>query len=453
MATLTCLSDALRSGRLKSRDVVERMLARIDTPENRGSPVYLTTYPEQARRVAELYDRGRGDGIDLPPLAGIPISIKDLFDVAGEVTRAGSRVLEGEPPAAVDAECVRRLRRAGLIILGKTNMTEFAFSGLGMNAHFGTPANPADAAEPRIPGGSSSGAAVSVAAGMAAAAIGTDTGGSCRIPAAFCGITGFKPSSTRVSRDGVVPLSRSLDSVGPLGVSVSCCARLDSILSGTGSGEDVLSLAVEGARLGVVTNYVTDSQDSKVAAAMGAALERLAVAGARLVPLRIPELDDLPALNRSGGIVGAEAFAWHRDRLAAMGERYDPWVRARIEFSRDMSAAEYIRLLDERARIRAAVAQRISPLDALVMPTVQIVAPPMADLVTPEQSNPVNLLCLRNTALANFLDVPTVSIPCHAPGALPVGLMLMGRTGEDRRLLSLASGLEPVVRLVAWDTA
>jgi aspartyl-tRNA(Asn)/glutamyl-tRNA(Gln) amidotransferase subunit A len=445
LATLGTLAEGLRTGALRSRDLVEEALGRIEAPGGQGSFVYLAVYSEGARKAADLCDRARAEGRELPPLAGIPISIKDLFDVAGDVTRAGSLALDGEPPARADAEAVRRLWQAGLIVLGKTNMTEFAFSGLGINPHFGTPANPADETEARIPGGSSSGAAVSVASRMAAAAIGTDTGGSVRIPAAFCGLTGFKSTQGRVPREGVFPLAGTLDSIGPIARSVSCCARLDSILSG-GSGSDAPPVPLAGTRLGVVASAVTGAEDAVVAEAMAAALERLAAAGARLMPVKIPEFDALPALNRMGGIVGAEAFALHRARLERAGGRYDPFVRARIEASRGMSAADYIHLLEARARIRRAVAERAAGVDALVLPTVPIVAPRFADLAAPEAAVAINRLCLRHTALANFLDVPAITLPCQREGALPVGLMLMGRTGADRRLLALSAGLEAVVR-------
>lgn len=445
MKSLGALAEDLRAGRVLSRDLVETALGRIEAPGGEGTRVYLSVFAEGARRAADLCDRARAEGRDLPPLAGIPVSVKDLFDVAGEVTRAGSRVLERAAVARADAAAVRNLAQTGLIVLGRTNMTEFAFSGLGINPHFGTPANPADSVEARIPGGSSSGAAVSVASGMAAAAIGTDTGGSCRIPAAFCGIVGFKPTQRRVSRAGAFPLSRTLDSVGPLGWSVSCCARLDSVLGG-GTGSDAPPRPAEGVRLGAVRGYVTGAGDEAVAEAYGAALDRLAAAGVRLVPVEIPEFARMPELNRNGGIVGAEAFALHRQRLATMGDRFDPFVRARIEASASMLAAEYIELLEARSRIRRVVAERAAAVDALVMPTVQIVAPRIADLDNPDRTAEVNRLCLRNTALANFLDVPSISIPCQPEGALPVGLMLLGRSGADRRLLSVAAGLESTVR-------
>ncbi|WP_424933349.1 amidase [Amaricoccus macauensis] len=450
MESLTALSGQLGRGEVTSRGLVETALERVSAPGGEGARVYLSLYAERARAEADAFDAARAAGMDLPPLAGIPISVKDLFDVAGEVTRAASRVLGSEPPAGVDAEIVRRLRQAGLIVIGKTNMTEFAFSGLGVNPHFGTPRNPADAVVARIPGGSSSGAAVSVATGMAAAAIGTDTGGSCRIPAAFCGVVGFKPTTRRIPRDGVFPLSRTLDSIGPIGRSVGCVAWLDAVMAGERTGEPV-SLPLEGARLGVLSNYVTEGVDDDVLSAFDAALGRLSRAGVRLVQVEIPELGDLPSLNASGGIVGIEAHALHRIRLREVGDRFDPFVRDRIAFSENVTAAEYIALLEARARIRDSVAARMEGLDALVMPTVAVVAPAIADLDDPDRAVAINRLCLRNTALANFLDTPAVSIPCQEEEKLPVGFMLMGRSGDDRRLLALAAGLEQPIRAAGVD--
>jgi aspartyl-tRNA(Asn)/glutamyl-tRNA(Gln) amidotransferase subunit A len=330
-------------------------------------------------------------------------------------------------------------------VVGKNNMTEFAYSGLGVNAHFGTPRNPHDRTVERIPGGSSSGAAVAVAEAMVPAAIGTDTGGSCRIPAAFCGVVGFKPTSERVPKTGSVPLSTTLDCIGPLASSVSCCAVLDSILSG-GVGSDVDSHPEGGLRLGVLEGYATDEMDATVADAYQAALTRLSRRGVRLTPVTLPELAELPRINGKGGFVGAEAYAWHREHLEARPELYDPWVRQRFDAGKSQSAADYIGLGEHRRRIRASVAGRQQLFDALILPAVQIAPPALADLTDAAQSSRINLLCLRNTAIGNFLDLPAISIPCHGAGSLPVGAMLMGESGADRRLLAIARGLEHVVR-------
>ncbi|HZT47235.1 MAG TPA: amidase [Hyphomicrobiaceae bacterium] len=446
MPNLIDLKRQLAAGRTTSRALVEASLSAIADAAGEGARCFLSVYEQTALAEAERVDAARGANLALPPFAGIPISIKDLFDVAGEVTRAGSHVLDTEPPAARDADIVALLRRAGFVIVGKTNMTEFAYSGLGMNAHYGTPRSPFDRSAGRIPGGSTSGGAVSVADGMTVATIGTDTGGSCRIPAAFCGIVGFKPTSTRVSKRGAIPLSQTLDSVGPLARTVSCCAVLDSILSG-GDGEDEESYPVSNLCLGVIEGYVDEKLDEAVAAAYQAALSRLSQKGVRLKPLGIPELSELPHINRNGGLVGAEAYAWHRRFLETRSEFYDPWVRARFDAGRAQSAADYVDTLNHRARVIEAVRARSRFFDALVLPAVQIVPPTIDSLQELAASNRINNLCLRNTSIANFLDRPSITIPCHAPGTAPVGLMLMGETGQDRRLLSIARGLEYTVRL------
>jgi len=439
------LSRGLEAGRILSVDLVQEVFQAIDSDGEEGARIFLTVYRKAAEAHAGWIDEARGKGIDLPRYAGVPIAIKDLFDVAGEVTRAGSKVLDAQPPASADAEVVRRLRRAGFVIVGKNNMTEFAYSGLGINNHFGTPRNPHDPEIARIPGGSSSGAAVAVAREMIPAAIGTDTGGSCRIPAAFCGIVGFKPSSWRVPKDGVVPLSRTLDCIGPFAHDVSNCSVLDDILSG-GRGEDVFSHPEGGLRVGVLETYVTDDMDEVVSEAYQRALTRLSRRGVRLTPVSVRELEELPTINAKGGYVGAEAYTFHRPLLETRGEYYDPWVRARFDAGKSQSAEEFIRLTEARARIQFVLDDRQSAFDAFVLPTVPIVPPELGDLEDPERSNAVNRLCLRNTSVGNFLDLPAISIPCHSAGSLPVGLMLMGRRGEDRRLLSIARGLEHTVR-------
>lgn len=442
---VTDLGRKLRAATLTSAELVAETFERLDATGDEAARIFLKTYRDEARILSEWLDDGRARGVSQPPLAGIPVAIKDLFDVTGEVTRAGSRVLDANPPAAEDAEIVRRLRRAGMVVVGKTNMTEFAYSGLGVNAHFGTPVNPHDRETARVPGGSSSGAAVAVARGIVPVSIGTDTGGSCRIPAAFCGIVGFKPTSTRVPREGSVPLSHTLDCIGPLANDVSSVAVMDSILSG-GDGADVESFPEGGIRLGVLEGYVTEQLDDGVSRAFEAMLTRLSRRGVRLTPVSIPQLAELPSINAKGGYVGAEAYAWHRKYLETCGDFYDPWVRARFEAGRSQSVDEYIHLADQRARLRDIVAEKHALFDALILPTVQIVPPSLAELEDPEVSRPTNLLCLRNTAVGNFLDLPAISVPCHDAGVLPVGAMLFGMTGDDRRLLSVARGLEQAIR-------
>ncbi len=321
-------------------------------------------------------------------------------------------------------------------------MTEFAFSGVGWNPHYDTPANPFDRAMRRIPGGSSSGAAVSVADDMAVAAIGTDTGGSVRIPAALCGLVGFKPTARRVPLDGCLPLSPSLDSIGPLARSVDMCTVVDAVLSG-----DTAPLPsrppLRGRRLLVPTNYVIDGMEPAVADAYGRALDRLAKAGAILTEAAVPELADLPGINAKGGFSAPEALAWHRDLLLAKGDAYDRRVRARMERALGMTAVDYIDLLRRRREVQQAVARQLQPFDALVMPTVPIVAPPIAAIAEDDaEFTRVNLLLLRNPSVVNFLDGCALTLPCHRPGEAPVGLSLVGLAMQDRAILGLGRAVE-----------
>lgn len=441
LRTLAGAARALAAGEITSRALVERCLERALDPAGEGVRAFTRLDAEQARATADAIDRMRKAGTQPGRYAGIPIAVKDLFDVAGQVTTAGSRVLSDRAPAECDATAVARLRAHGFVIVGRNNMTEFAYSGLGMNHHYGTPANPWRRDERRIPGGSSSGAAVAVADAMAVAALGTDTGGSCRIPAALSGVTGFKPTAARVPRDGVIPLSSSLDSVGPLAASVSCCAILDSILAGE-SVEEPVPFPVAGLRVGLPGRYVMNGIDDTVAAAWELALGRLSGAGARIVELGLDVLDEIPRINSRGGLVGAEAYAWHRPLLESKSHLYDPWVLQRFEAGRSQSAADYIDTIESRRRLQQVVCERTAGVDVLVAPTVPIVAPRCEELADVETANRTNLFLLRNPALVNFLDGCAISLPCHRAGEAPVGLMLIARRGEDRRLLTIASAVE-----------
>ncbi len=441
MQTIETQADALRSGHVTARALVEECLARIADRAGEGARVFVTVYAEQARAMADAMDLLRR--VDRAPshYAGIPISLKDLFDVAGEVTRAGSRALHGGAPATAHAPVVQRMIAAGFVPVGRTNMTEFAFSGLGLNPHHGTPLSPWDRAARRIPGGSSSGAAVSVADGMAMGALGTDTGGSCRIPAALCGITGYKPTARRVPLDGVLPLAPSLDSVGPLAPTVQCCAILDAVLAGeTPAPIEMVPLAP--LRLAVPRNVMLEGLDADVGRAFDRALERLAAAGATLVPTRFAAFDPIPPVNEKGGFAAAEAYAWHQVMLEEKWAQYDPRIRVRIARGGDMSAADYVELLAARRRIIAQFDRETRGFDALIMPTCPIVPPRVAELDDDREYNRINLLLLRNTAYGNFLDRCAISLPCHQPGDAPVGLMLMGETMGDARLFAIAAAVE-----------
>jgi aspartyl-tRNA(Asn)/glutamyl-tRNA(Gln) amidotransferase subunit A len=336
------------------------------------------------------------------------------------------------------------MRAAGFVVIGRTNMTEFAYSGLGMNAHYGTPRNPYDRASGRIPGGSSSGTAVAIADGMAVAGLGTDTGGSCRIPAALCGVTGFKPTAHRVPREGVVPLSTTLDSIGPLANSVACCAILDGLLAGE-AAQAPEALPLDGLRLGVPDCYVVEGLDATVSAAFERALTRLSAAGAKIVHLPMAMLKEVPQINAKGGLVGAEAYAWHRDYLERLPELYDPWVLQRFEAGKSQSAADYIATRTARAQMIERVGRVSATVDAMLMPTVPIIAPTLAELTDTDTANRTNLFLLRNPSLGNFLDRCALSIPCQRKGEAPVGLMLLGEHGADRRLLAIGQAVEAVV--------
>jgi aspartyl-tRNA(Asn)/glutamyl-tRNA(Gln) amidotransferase subunit A len=430
MRAIENLAQSLADGHITSRALVEEALERIADAAGEGARTFIKVHAEQARTAADAVDTARRVGLPVGRYAGIPIALKDLFDIAGQPTPAGSKVLAAAPPARSNATVVQRMLNAGFIAMGRVNMTEFAFSGLGINPHYGTPSSPWDREAARIPGGSSSGTAVAVADGMAAAGLGTDTGGSCRIPAAFCGVVGYKPTARRVPITGVLPLAPSLDSVGPLAPSVACCAAIDAILADEAPIVPAPA-RLTGLRLAVPENVVLDSMDTTVAATFDRALSTLSAAGAHVERTRFRAFDAIADVNAKGGYAAGEAYAWHRALLAAKGSGYDPRIRVRIMRGETMSAADYLDLPPARARIIAEFDASTRDFDCVVMPTVPIVAPRIASLDDEREYNRINMLVLRNTALGNFLDRCAISIPCHRPGDTPVGLMLMGETMGD----------------------
>ena len=443
MRTLAQSARDLATG-TSSRSLVEDCLARILDMAGEGRRAFLKVHVDQARAAADYIDTLRRHGAAPSRFAGIPISVKDLFDIAGDVTTAGSVALRDAPAATRDATAVARIRAAGLILIGRTNMTEFAFSGVGLNPHYDTPRNPYDRATGRMSGGSSSGAAVSVTDGMAVGALGTDTGGSCRIPAAVCGIVGFKPTAKRIPTDGVLPLSFTLDSVGPLAPTVACCAALDAIMAGE-EPNDLTPWRLDGLRLAAPQTMVLDDMDSTVAGVYAGALSRLSQAGVKIVDMPLIELDDIAALNRHGGFAAAEAYAWHHKLIETKGALYDPRVLVRIMRGKKQDATQYIELIRGRADLIRRVAATSIQFDAMIMPTVPIVAPSLASLEAEEKFRTVNLLMLRNTTIVNVLDRCAISIPCHRHGDAPVGLMLVGEHGSDRHLFSMGAAVEQIV--------
>ena len=447
-ASIPNLAKDLAAGRITARQLVEDCLARIEAPDGEGARSFISVDKERARLAADVCDRMRTGNLPLGPYAGIPISIKDLFDVEGQVTRAGSRVLDRQPSATADAAAVARLRAAGFILIGRTNMTEFAYSGLGLNPHYGTPRSVWDREAGRIPGGSSSGAAVSVADGMAHAALGTDTGGSCRIPAAFNGLTGFKPTARRVPQGGVVPLSPSLDSIGPIARSVACCTALDAVLSGESHSRPVPDC--RGLRLLVPLTIALDGLDDKVSKDFEVALGRLSKAGAQIFEIPVPEFGEIAALQAKGGLTAAESFAYHRGMIEEKAALYDPRVLKRILRGAEQSAADYIDVVNARNSLIRRASQRLALFDALVMPTVPVVAPLLGDVEAEAAYTAANLLVLRNSTLINMIDGCAISLPIHEAGSAPVGLTVAGHSGDDAALLAIASAIE--ARLVSRET-
>ncbi len=404
------------------------------------SRAFLRLMPEQAQAAA-----GARPGA---PLAGLPVSVKDLFDIRGQVTAAGSTVLADAQPAAADSTAVARLRAAGASIVGRTNMTEFAFSGVGVNPHHGTPANPADPATARIPGGSSSGAAVSVATGAAFIGLGSDTGGSIRIPAALCGLVGFKNTQRLTPLEGALPLSTTLDTVCAMTRSVR-----DAVLAHEVLADRRVKLAgkpLAQHRFAVARTQMLDGMDAQVAGAFQAALRALRDAGARVEEIALEAIQALGTLQATGGFAAAESYAWHRPLLARRGDGYDPRVRTRIERGAGMKAWEYIDLVRARADWIRRVEGALQRFDAVLSPTVPIVAPAIADVAPgagqDEAFFRVNALLLRNTSVVNMLDGCALSLPCQRPGELPVGLMLWHGALRDDALLDAALAVEAALR-------
>ena len=431
----------LPSGALMTtiRSKLETILERLDA-RAADERVFVRLYHEAARAAADAADARRHAGVSLSPLDGAIVSIKDLFDVAGETTLAGSIALRDRPPATRDAVIVRRLRQAGAVVLGKTNMVEFAYSGLGLNPHYGTPGNAADAL--RIPGGSSSGAGVTVAEGTSEISIGSDTGGSVRIPAALNGVVGFKPTAHRVPLDGAFPLSPSLDSIGPLARSVQDCAVADAIMA----GEEPWTLkpgSLSGLRIGLPRGRLFADTEPLVEQAFERALSRLSQAGAKVADHGIEDLlTAMAETTAAASIASIEASEVHADWLETKAAEIDPRVRWSIARSGTVPAPLYIRMIRHRQALVAAMDERLSPVDVLALPTTAISAPLIAPLEADDRLyNKTDWHILRNPMFCNQFDLTAISLPvtgCERP----VGFMLVARHGQDRRLLEIAAGVE-----------
>lgn len=422
---------------------LERTLAAIAEAGEEGRRIFTRLYEADARAAATAADARRRAQQSLGPLDGRLVSIKDLFDVAGEPTTAGSKLLRDALPAKSDALVVRRLRAGGAVIVGKTHMTEFAFSGIGINPHHGTPGNSRDPA--LIPGGSSSGAGVSVARGLVEIAIGSDTGGSVRIPAALNGIVGFKPTQARVPRDGVFPLSYSLDTIGPLCRSVADALAADIVLSGVdhvpGADRSVRAL-----RLGIPRGLMFSDAQAEVEHAFERVLASLNGAGARVSDEALDDLLGEPfRLQHKGSVVAAEAASIHQHWLKDHSEAYDPNVLARIRGGESLGAASYIGIMRARAQLMPRLDARMADFDALLMPTVPMLAPRIDALAEEGAFMRTNMMLLRNPSVFNFFDLPALSLPAPTGRGLPVGLMLVGRRGGDRELLAVGAAVEALL--------
>lgn len=444
LRTLRRLADDLTDGRTSARELVEKALANISDMVDDGGPVFLQVDKDHALARADEIDGLRKAGREPSRFAGIPFSVKDLFDIAGQVTTAGSVILKGDAAADQDALAIERLLSAGFVNLGRTNMTEFAYSGVGLNPHHGTPKSIWDRQTGRIPGGSSAGAAVSVADGTCALAIGTDTGGSCRVPAAFNALVGFKSSLGRVPTQGVFPLAESFDTIGPLARTVQCAAIGDSIMANDWDGQ-IVERPLKGMRLGMPLSLVLDDLDDDVAMVFGEVLTRLACCGVQIIDIEFPELAELPDINAGGGIAAHEAYAVHRDRLAKCGDEFDQRVRKRVLAGSNLSDADIMGLKAKRAEIISQADKLMADVDAFIMPTTPHIAAPISDLDDDADYGRINLMALRNTFVGNFLNRCSISVPAHANGNAPVGLMLMAPLMADQELFSIALAVESVV--------
>lgn len=437
---LTAVREALLQGRMTAAEALDVNLESANSAVN--AKTYLKRFDEQARAAAASVDRMHSSGAPLPPLAGLAVSVKALFDVQGHPTTAASRVLAEAPAAQADSPAVARLRSAGAALAGHTNMTEFAFSGVGINPHYGTPSNPATLLldrEPRIPGGSTSGGATSVASGASWAALGSDTGGSIRIPAALQGLVGFKNTARLTPTAGTIPLSPTLDTTCAMTRSVRDAVLLHEVLSSR--RVTLATRPVSALRLGVPKPSL-DGMDDIVARAFERALSVLRRAGAQIHTIALPEIGELASINATGGFSAAESWAWHRHLLNEHQADYDPRVALRIRRGEAMSAADYIALTHARADWISRMTFTMRRYDALLSPTVPIVAPTVANLASDDAFFATNALLLRNPSVVNMLDGCALSLPCHGPDELPVGMMVWSHELQDDTVLEASLAIE-----------
>ncbi len=439
------LGRALHAGEACPVVLAERAL---DMADGDAAPrAFIAVTRERALAQAAAAKARIAAGRPASALDGVPVAIKDLIDLAGEVTTAGSDLYRANPPAPADAPLAAALDRAGMVFVGKTNLTEFAFSGLGLNPHFGTPHNPHDPATPRAPGGSSSGSAVAVAADIVPCAIGTDTGGSVRVPSAFNGLTGYKSSEGRIGKGGVVALSVTLDTVGPIARSVEDCVLLDMAMRDA-AVSGVTRRDAGALHAFVPETYVLDDLEPAVAKNFERALDALGRAGARIERGPCPIFDEIVALTAAhGGLSSAEAYAEYRAILdGPEATRMDRRVAARMLPGKAMSALDLLTVQQARARLRREMAALLDGR-LMLMPTTPNVAPEIAPLEADDELyHRINLRGLRNTLMGNFLDMPGVAMPTGTDaGGMPTSILLSGIARDDERVLGFAHGVERVL--------
>lgn len=437
------------AGGLDPVEVADVFLERIAAQPDQ--PVFITVTAGRARQEALASRERHAEGKPLGPLDGVPIAWKDLIDVAGAPTTAGSALRRDTAPVENDAPIVANAAAAGMVTLGKVNLTEFAYSGIGLNPHFGTPTIPQDSDVARAPGGSSSGSATAVSRGMAPCAIGSDTGGSVRIPSAFNGLVGYKSSEGRISKDGVVPLSKTLDTIGPLARSVEDCVLLDAVLRGMPPALPAPT-ALGDIRLLVPENVMLEELDRAVADNFLASLETLGRAGVEIDHRRLPLLDEVVQMTRRHGtLIAAEAYAHYQDMLESeQAASVDRRVVARMMMGKPMTSDDVNAIQSGRKRLAA---ELLTELDGafLAMPTCPHVAPEIAPLEADDDLfHKINLKTLRNTSIGNILGTPGVAFPNGTDaGGLPTSLLISANANEDDRLLAAAMTIEDILLAAA----
>ncbi|MEE3203146.1 MAG: amidase [Acidobacteriota bacterium] len=439
--SIATLVSELKSGQRSALDLIDSCLKQIDTQDDVLN-AFITVFADDAREQARNADVAIAHGHDVGPLHGMPISVKDIIDVRGTPTTAASRV-RADHRASRDAELVTRLRQAGAIVIGKCNLHEFAFGTTGHDSAFGPTRNPHD--KQRIPGGSSSGSAVSVAADMAIASIGTDTGGSIRIPASACGVVGLKPTHGEVSLCGVVPLAPTLDHAGPLAGTVADAQLLFALLRQTPNEQKRSVKTLDQTHLVIPRKYFFDRMDTEIATIFDHIVRSLETRGSVVTDGEIPHATEIPAVYLHTQL--PEATLSHQLTLKEQPELYSPSVRARLELGRYVRAEDYLLAQQARDVLRREVDNALINSDALILPTLPIVPPLLGDdsIALDGETDSVRALTLRLTQLFDLTGHPAISLPCGSIEGVPIGVQLVGHRHATNDLLALATQVEAIL--------